>query len=160
MEDASGVDLQQFRRWYKQAGTPEITVKENFDAANRIYTLELSQSTPATAGQDKKLPFHIPVKVSLIDRDAKLVPIQMAADLDKTGESTVLNLVEKQQRFEFINVEEKPVLSILQGYSAPVKLNFEREDEELAFCMAHEADDFNRWEAGSAVIITDNPFHG
>ena len=151
MEDASGVDLQQFRRWYKQAGTPEITVKENFDAANRIYTLELSQSTPATAGQDKKLPFHIPVKVSLIDRDAKLVPIQMAADLDKTGEPTVLNLVEKQQRFEFINVEEKPVLSILQGYSAPVKLNFEREDEELAFCMAHEADDFNRWEAGQQL---------
>ena len=151
MEDASGVDLQQFRRWYKQAGTPEITVKENFDADNRIYTLELSQSTPATAGQEKKLPFHIPVKVSLIDRDARLVPIQMAADLDKAAESTVLNLVEKQQRFEFINVEEKPVLSILQGYSAPVKLNFEREDEELAFCMAHEADDFNRWEAGQQL---------
>ena len=83
MEDASGVDLQQFRRWYKQAGTPEITVKENFDADNKTYTLELSQSTPATAGQEKKLPFHIPVKVSLIDRDAKLVPLQMAADLEK-----------------------------------------------------------------------------
>ena len=151
MEDASGVDLQQFRRWYKQAGTPEITVKENFEADNQIYSLELSQSTPATAGQEKKLPFHIPVKLSLIGRDAKLVPLQMAVGQEKAGESTVLNLVEKQQRFEFLNVEEKPVLSILQGYSAPVKLNFEREDEELAFCMAHESDDFNRWEAAQQL---------
>ena len=151
MEDASGVDLQQFRRWYKQAGTPEITVKENFDADNKAYSLELSQSTPATAGQEKKQPFHIPVKVSLIDREARLVPLQMAAGLENSGESMVLNLVEKQQRFEFLNVEEKPVLSILQGYSAPVKLNFERDDEELAFCMAHESDDFNRWEAGQQL---------
>ena len=72
MEDASGVDLQQFRRWYKQAGTPEITVKENFEADNKIYSLELSQSTPATAGQEKKLPFHIPVKVSLVSLPIRL----------------------------------------------------------------------------------------
>jgi aminopeptidase N len=151
MEDASGADLKQFRRWYKQAGTPEISVQENFDADNKIYSLTLSQSTPATAGQENKLPFHIPVKVSLIDKSAGIVPIQMRADSDTAVESTVLNLVEEQQSFEFFNVTEKPLLSILQGYSAPVKLKFERDDEELAFCMAHEADDFNRWEAGQQL---------
>jgi aminopeptidase N len=62
-----------------------------------------------------------------------------------------LNFVESSQRFEFENVETKPVLSILQGYSAPVKLNFNRDDEELAFCLAHESDDFNRWEAGQQL---------
>lgn len=151
MEDASQVDLQQFRRWYKQAGTPEVTVKETFDADKKIYSLELSQTTPATAGQDEKLPFHIPVKISLMDKNAEPVSLQMGSEQEAGGESAVLNLVEEHQQFEFKNVEEKPVLSILQGYSAPVKLNFERDDEELAFCMAHESDDFNRWEAGQQL---------
>lgn len=151
MEDASGVDLKQFRRWYKQAGTPEIVVEEDFDSANKIYALTLSQNTPATAGQDKKLPFHIPVKVSLLDKDANLLALQLDADMGHTEKTAVLNLIEQQQRFDFFNVEEKPVLSILQGYSAPVKLKFERDDEELAFCMAHETDDFNRWEAGQQL---------
>ncbi len=151
MEDASGVDLKQFRRWYKQAGTPEIEVEESFDSDSKTYFLTLTQSTPATAGQDNKLPFHIPVKVSLIDKDARLLALQTAAGLDNNAMSTVLNLMEKQQRFEFFGIEDKPVLSILQGYSAPVKLKFERDDEELAFCMAHESDDFNRWEAGQQL---------
>ena len=151
MEDASQVDLQQFRRWYKQAGTPEVTVKETFDADKKIYSLELSQSTPATAGQDEKLPFHIPVKISLMDKNAEPISLQMVSEQQADFESAVLNLVEEHQQFEFENVEEKPVLSILQGYSAPVKLHFERDDEELAFCMAHESDDFNRWEAGQQL---------
>ncbi len=151
MEEAGQVDFQQFRRWYKQAGTPEISVTESFDAASEKYTLELSQQTPATPGQDEKLPFHIPVKISLMDQDAKLLPLQMAGQSPASGASMVLNLVEQQQRFEFENIKTKPVLSILQGYSAPVKLHFERDDEELAFCMAHEADEFNRWEAGQQL---------
>ena len=62
----------------------------------------------------------------------------MGSEQQAGGESAVLNLVEEHQQFEFKNVEKKPVLSILQGYSAPVKLNFERDDEELAFCMAQD----------------------
>jgi len=151
MEEASKVDLEQFRRWYKQAGTPEISVTESFDATSKKYVLELSQKTPATPGQDEKQPFHIPVKIGLLDKDAKPIALQMAGDRQSQDTSTVLNLVEQSQRFEFESVETKPVLSILQGYSAPVKLNFERDDEELAFCMAHESDDFNRWEAGQQL---------
>jgi aminopeptidase N len=151
MEDASQIDLQQFRRWYKQAGTPEISVSEKFDASSKIYTLELSQKTPATPGQDEKQPFHIPVKISLMDTAAKPLALQMTDGVRASGNAIVLNFVEQQQKFEFENIDEKPVLSILQGYSAPVKLHFARDDEELAFCMAHEADDFNRWEAGQQL---------
>ncbi len=151
MEEASQIDLQQFRRWYKQAGTPEVSVSESFDEAAKKYILELSQVTPATPGQEKKLPFHIPVKISLMAKDAQKIALQMPAEKPIAGDSVVLNFVEDQQRFEFENVEEKPVLSILQGYSAPVKLHFERDDEELAFCLGHEADDFNRWEAGQQL---------
>lgn len=151
MEDASDVDLRQFRRWYKQAGTPEVTVKEDYDADRKTYSLELTQATPATAGQDEKLPFHIPVKIGLMTKDAESIPLPEASEQEAGDESTVLNLVEKQQQFKLENIVEKPVLSILQGYSAPVRLKFERDDEELAFCMAHERDDFNRWEAGQQL---------
>ncbi len=149
MEDASKVDLKQFRRWYKQAGTPEISVTENFNAQQQKYTLTLSQSTPATPGQDEKLPFHIPVKIALTDANSKLLPLQTSAKL--SGENTVLNFTQAEQQFEFTGISERPVLSILQGYSAPVKLNFERDDEVLAFSMSHETDDFSRWEAGQQL---------
>ena len=149
MEDASQVDLSQFRRWYKQAGTPEVTVKENFDANEKIYRLELSQSTPDTTGHVEKLPFHIPVKISLLANNTKPGLLQLDSAVEQT--TAVLNFTQSVQQFEFKNIREKPVISILQGYSAPVKLNFERDDEELAFCMAHETDDFNRWEAGQQL---------
>ena len=149
MEDASQVDLSQFRRWYKQAGTPEVTVKENYDANQKIYRLELSQSTPGTPGQEEKLPFHIPVKISLLTKS--IDPVLLPLDSAHEQTTAVLNFTQNEQQFEFKNIREKPVISILQGYSAPVKLNFERDDEELAFCMAHETDDFNRWEAGQQL---------
>lgn len=146
MEAASQVDLKQFRRWYQQAGTPEVSVKESYDANVNTYKLELSQHTPATPGQEEKQPFHIPVKISLMNHKAEAMPLQPDTEQGVPG-STVLNFTKSMQQFEFNNIKEKPVLSILQGYSAPVKLQFDRDDEELAFCMAHEADDFNRWEA-------------
>jgi len=151
MEDASEIDLKQFRRWYKQAGTPEISVKEEFNATEESYTIELMQTTPATPGQKEKQAFHIPVKISLMNQGSALMPLQMDSTQTKSANCLVLDFTEEKQRFKFKNITEKPVLSILQGYSAPVKLRFERDDEELAFCMAHEADDFNRWEAGQQL---------
>ena len=140
MEYASQIDLTQFRRWYKQAGTPEVTVSEDYDGDKNIFTINLEQTTPATPGQDKKLAFHIPVKFDLLD-----------TKMEKTYESGVLEFTENEQRFEFKNIIEKPVLSIFQGYSSPVKLKINRDDEALAFSMAHETDDFNRWEAGQQL---------
>lgn len=154
MEAASSVDLKQFRRWYKQAGTPEVSVEEVFDESNKTYALSLSQTTPATPGQDGKKPFHMPVKISLMDKRSNLIPLQLSGDASLANidnDSTVLNFTDETQAFKFENISSKPVLSILQGYSSPVKLHFERDDEELAFCMAHETDDFNRWEAGQQL---------
>ncbi len=155
MEQVSEIDLSQFRLWYKQAGTPELTVKEKFDVDKKTYTLELSQSTPATAssttsGQEEKLPFHIPLKISFLTKNTGSVA-DSAPDRESGQAATVLNFTKNRQQFDFKGISEKPVLSILQGYSAPVKLKFERDDEELAFCMAHENDDFNRWDAGQQL---------
>ena len=158
MEAVSNIDLQQFRRWYKQAGTPVVSVTEEYNEKSNTYSLTLSQKTPATPKQKEKLPFHMPVKVSLMNQQAELMSLSIRTDdgidmeIETTDENvTILNFDQDKQRFEFNNVTDKPVLSIFQGFSAPIKLHFDRSDEELAFCMANEADDFNRWEAGQQL---------
>ena len=149
MEQANHIDLEQFRRWYTQAGTPVITVTEDYDEASQAYTLTLQQSTPATPGQEEKQPFHIPVRVALLDRDGHDMEVQLA-DGDR-GTSHVLSLTRDTQCYEFSGVSHKPVMSLLRGFSAPVKLEFDRPDDELAFCMAHDSDEFNRWDAGQQL---------
>ncbi len=152
MEVASSMDLTQFRRWYHQAGTPTLSVTESYDVNLQCYTLTLSQATPATPEQATKLPFHIPVSVSLMDNNGSLMAVEYSnAHQSQRGESFVLNLTKTEQQFVFNGVREKPVLSILKNYSAPVKLKYDRVDEELAFCMAHESDEFNRWDAGQQL---------
>jgi len=149
MEEANGIDLTQFRNWYSQAGTPVISVREDYDAAAQTYSLTLEQHTPPTPGQDEKRPFHIPVSTGLMDRNGDDMRVQLA----NGGRATthVLGFTEHEQTFVFNGVEEKPVASLLRGYSAPVKLEFERSDDELAFCMAHDCDEFNRWDAGQQL---------
>ena len=149
MEEANAIDLKQFRNWYHQAGTPVITVTEDYDAATQAYSLTLQQNTPATPGQEHKQPFHIPVRIGLMDPDGNDMRVPLA---DGDSRSThVLNFTTDSQTFVFNQVAQKPVASLLRGYSAPVKLEFNRSDEELAFCMAHDTDEFNRWDAGQQL---------
>ncbi len=150
MEDANAIRLEKFRRWYKQAGTPRLKVQDSYDANQGVYTLTLSQTTPATPGQERKQPFHIPVMLGLIDADGNDMDVEFK-DGRKTGTNYLAQLEESSQQFVFSGVKQKPVLSVLRGFSAPVRLEFERPDDELAFCMAHDADEFNRWEAGQQL---------
>ena len=149
MEEANGIELAQFRNWYTQAGTPVVTVSENYDADARTYTLGLSQHTPATPGQETKQAFHIPVRTGLMDRDGNDMTVELEAGARATGH--VLDFTQDSQDFVFRNVDHKPVASLFRGYSAPVKVEFERSDDELAFCMAHDSDEFNRWDAGQQL---------
>lgn len=137
MADASGIDLEQFKRWYSQAGTPVLEVEEEWDAEEQVYTLNVSQSCPPTPGQETKLPFHIPIAFGLAD----------ASGRDMQVNSNLLELREEQQTFTFAGIQEKPVLSLLRGFSAPVKIKSWQQREQLAFLMAHDADPFNRWDA-------------
>lgn len=143
MSDANGVDLSQFERWYSQAGTPILTASEEYDAQNRKYTLRLQQTLPATPGQtsEEKLPLLLPVVVGLISR--------------KTGKelvsSTVLKLTKSEEEFVFENVSDKPILSLLRDFSAPVKLQFDRSDADLALLMAVDTDAFNKWDAADKL---------
>ncbi len=147
MEAASGMDLEQFRRWYTQAGTPVLRVRGTYDAARSQYVLDIEQSTPATPGQPEKLPLHIPVRVALLDEGGNGIPLHGAAPGLAGDREAVLDLREARRTYRFSNVSSRPVPSLARGFSAPVKIEIERSDDELAFLIACETDPFNRWDA-------------
>ncbi|MCP5367889.1 MAG: aminopeptidase N [Hyphomicrobiales bacterium] len=146
MEDASGRDLHQFRRWYGQAGTPEITWKGTYDAGRRSFALTLTQRTPPTPGQEDKEPLHIPLAVGLLDRDGQPIPARLnGAD---GADTVVLDLTEARQTFRFADVPARPVVSLNRGFSAPVILRNRPDGDDLALLMRTDPDPVNRWEAG------------
>ena len=155
-QDATGRELSQFRRWYDRAGTPRVTVRDDWDGATGTYSLTLSQHCPPTPGQPDKLPLHIPVAVGLLNPNG-----------DEVLPTTVLHLTEGQQTFAFPGLAARPVPSVLRGFSAPVILDHPQDDATRAFLLAHDTDPFNRWEAGRALakqvmarMITDNASPG
>lgn len=149
MEQANGIDLSRFRNWYTQAGTPEVSVSDTYDDASGTYTLKLQQHTPATPGQERKQAFHIPVSMGLMDEYGNDMEAQLAGGA--SGRTHVLDFMKDTQAFVFNDVQHRPVASLFRGYSAPVKVEFDRSDDELAFCMAHDSDEFNRWDAGQQL---------
>ncbi|MFO1415117.1 MAG: aminopeptidase N [Burkholderiales bacterium] len=147
MQDASGVDLAQFRRWYAQAGTPVLAVTGRHDPAAQTYTLEIAQHTPATPGQAEKAPFHVPFAVGLIDRDGRDIPLRLAHEAAPVGTTRVLDVREARQAFTFAGIAARPVPSLLRGFSAPAIVEHEYSEDDLAFLAAHDSDPVNRWDA-------------
>ncbi|WP_409282321.1 aminopeptidase N [Pseudomonas putida] len=153
MEDANGVDFTQFKRWYSQAGTPRLEVSEAYDAAAQTYSLTFRQSCPQTPDKAEKLPFVIPVELGLLDADGNDLPLQLAGEDAAQGTSRVLSVTEAEQTFTFQGIQAKPLPSLLRGFSAPVKLSFPYDRDQLMFLMQHDSDGFNRWEAGQQLSV-------
>jgi aminopeptidase N len=150
MEDASNVDLSHFRRWYSQAGTPTVSVRDDYNPETEQYRLTISQMTPPTAEQQEKQPLHIPFDIELYDNDGKVIPLQ------KDGHPIhhVLNVTQAEQTFVFDNVYFQPVPSLLREFSAPVKLEYNWSDQQLTFLMRHARNDFSRWDAAQSLLAT------
>jgi len=150
MEDASNVDLSQFRRWYSQSGTPIVSVRDDYNPELEQYTLHVTQHTPITADQKEKLPLHIPLDIELYDNEGKVIPLQ------HNGHPVhhVLNVTEEFQSFVFDNVYFQPVPSLLREFSAPVKLDYKWSDAQLTFLMRHASNDFSRWDAAQSLLAT------
>ncbi len=153
MEDTSGIDLGQFKRWYSQAGTPVLECDSAFDDKANSYRLTLKQSCPPSPGQESKQPYHIPFAVGLLNKDGKAMPINLEGNNSGSCEDAVLDLKQSEQTFVFYDVDERPVPSLLRHFSAPVKLDYEYSTEELAFLMANDSDEFNRWDAGQRLAL-------
>ncbi|MCL1094253.1 aminopeptidase N [Shewanella kaireitica] len=140
MEDASQVDLGQFRRWYSQAGTPQVTATESYDDSTNSYSLTLSQETPDTPGQAEKLPQHIPFDIELIDSEGNSLV------------NEVLDFKQQTQKFVFENIKTRPVASLLQDFSAPVKLEFDYSIEQLLHLMRFANSEVAKWEASVSLF--------
>ncbi len=142
MEDANGVQLSQFKRWYSQAGTPEVSVTCHYHQGR--LSLNLRQSCPATPECEHKEPFHIPLRMALYNAKGQSLPIG----------DTVLELREEEQSFHFDGLSEQPLVSLLRDFSAPIVLHFERAEAELLSLMRIEQDGFAKWDAALQLALT------
>ena len=141
-EDTTGRDLAGFKRWYTEAGTPRLTVTDDWASQTNggTYTLHIAQTNPPTPGQPVKAPKVIPVAVGLLNPNG-----------DEVLPTTVLELTQSRQSFSFENLGARPIPSILRNFSAPVVLERAQSAAERAFLLAHDTDPFNKWEAGRAL---------
>lgn len=142
MADASGRDMTQFFLWYKQAGTPNLSVVSDYDVEQQQYTLAFTQSQPDTPGQTNKQPLLIPISVGLLDTQG-----------NETHPTQTLEMTEAKQSFTFDDVSSRPVPSILRSFSAPVKLTTDLSDNDLRLLQLHDMDGFNKWEAGQILAL-------
>ena len=159
MADANQADLDQFARWYWQAGTPVLECDEAWDEATSQLTVTLTQSYPTpdydVPGTADRQPLHMPVTVGLLDADGNELPVCLAGE--DAGEDAaptterVLELREAEQSFTFAGLSGRPTVSLLRHFSAPVRLRSERSRAQAAFLMGHDGDSFNRWDAGQTL---------
>ncbi|WP_447553229.1 aminopeptidase N [Vreelandella sp. EE22] len=152
MAEVSGANLDQFMRWYSQAGTPEIDAFGEYDYTHGEYRLTLRQRTPATPGQTEKEPLHIPVRLGLVGTKSGQ-DLALTLNGESLGKEGVVHLTRNEQTFVFSNVAEAPVPSLLRNFSAPVALHYPYSREDLAFLLTHDSDGFNRWDAGQRLAM-------
>ncbi len=154
MERASEIDLTQFRRWYSQSGTPELTVSDEYDERNYVYRLHVAQNTAPTADQLDKLNLHIPLKIELYSQEKgkKLKLLHKSQPV-----SDVLDVKEDYQIFEFHNVKHQPVPALLCDFSAPVRLDYNYTDEQLLVLLKYAENEFVRWNTMQTLF--NNELH-
>jgi aminopeptidase N len=149
MQDASGVDLSQFQRWYEQSGTPKISIRREFDAAQKILTLVILQDAGFTRGEPN-LPFHLPMRLSLFNQQANQLGEALALD-EQGSTELIIDIKQVEQRISFNNIDSLPVVSAFREFSAPISLTTDQDDNELAQLMSCDNDAFNRWEASQQL---------
>ena len=151
MERANNLDLNQFRRWYSQSGTPELLISDAYDEKTHTYRLTVSQSTPPTADQMEKVNLHIPLKVALYDANGTKQMLQHNGELL----SDILNVTEKDQVFEFHGIYGRPIPALLCDFSAPVKLDYDYKTEQLLGLLKFADNQFIRWDVAQMLFAQE-----
>ncbi len=154
MSSVSGFDFSRFLRWYTQAGTPALRIRGRHDAEMRCYYLDVEQSCPPTPGQPAKNCFHIPLKMALLDGSGQPLPLRLRAEEEEAAaEEIVLQIDSPRQRFTFHGIDHPPLPSLLRDFSAPVNMDFDYREEDLAFILANDTNTFCRYEAGQRLAL-------
>ncbi len=143
--DANGVDLDQFRTWYLQAGTPRLSVDESYDPAAQTYTLKLKQETPPTPGQPSKQALVLPIKFGLLGPNGSPMGWSGVSGAEVRDDMIVLDT--ESAEVTFTGIPSRPVPSLLRGFSAPVIMQSKASQADQLFLARHDSDPFNRWQA-------------
>ncbi|XOV81928.1 MAG: aminopeptidase N [bacterium] len=158
MEEVSGQDLTQFKRWYEQAGTPLLTVQETFSGGE--FKLSITQSCPATPGQAEKQPFQIPIELGLLNNQGEPVSFyDLVIDCDDhfesrdEGLSLLLSMTQAHTTVSFSFLEQRPVVSFLRGFSAPVRVSYERPTQDLQLLANKDTDGFVKWDSMTSLWL-------
>lgn len=152
MSEVSGRDFTQFMHWYRQAGTPVVSVEGVYDDSAQRYTLRVSQHCPPTPESQSKKPFHIPLAIGLLGSDG---PMLLKGENIPTVTPThaVLEITQEQQSFTFEEVHEAPVPSLFRNFSAPVKLKIDYSLTDFQRLIANDEDGFCRWDATQQMAL-------
>lgn len=154
MEEASGRSLEQFSRWYSQAGTPRVSVTGHWNEAEKTYTLTAEQSTPATPDQPAKAPFLMPFPIALLDSEGRELPLVLEDENASAADTCrMFELSEARQTWVFTGINVKPVPSLNRGFAAPIILDIKQTEEELALLALSDSDPFNRFEAMNRLML-------
>lgn len=154
MEVTSGIDLEQFRRWYKQSGTPWLNIHSEYDPKQQTFTLKVTQTCPPTPNQPTKQPFSIPLAIGLLNSEGKAIPPTLTTENTPYPDHTrVLNVTQPEEIFCFRDIKERPVPSLLRHFSGPVNLEVNYSDTDRLFLALHDSDGFGRWEATQQIAL-------
>ena len=146
--DASGTDFSQFKRWYTQAGTPQIVCDLTYDRRKKSADLTVHQVLKQTPGKARKQPYFIPIAMALLGGNGQELDFEVEGGIKiRDG---VVAVSERTTTFKFTGITSRPVPSLLRGFSAPVSVTIAQSDADLAFLMHHDSDLFNRWQATNA----------
>lgn len=151
--DPNGKDFSQFKRWYHQAGTPVVHVQEHYDSSKGEYHLTLEQNCPPTPNQPTKEPFHIPLMMGLLDKSGNELPLHCEKIQVNSDGQHVVELKESKDTFVFKGLKERPVLSLLREFSAPINLKWNASEDDLYFLMEKDTDSFNRREMAQKISM-------
>ncbi|ASK78747.1 aminopeptidase N [Paraphotobacterium marinum] len=147
MERASGKDLNQFRLWYSQSGTPIVSINTEYRDSSKEFIVKLSQNTNPTNDQKTKKNLHIPLKFGLLSSKGGVIDLT-----NQKIDNGLIELSQSEQTVIFSNLEEKPILSILRDFSAPVYLNYDYSDCELCTLLKYDPNKFSKWNAGQLLL--------
>ncbi len=154
MADANQMDLSQMHQWYIQQGTPELNVETEFDHETQCFTLTLKQQLPKQNNEFEA--FLLPIKLALFDQDGQAIPVVCDSEnLTQKGDEALLKMTKKSETIVFKNISQRPVLSILRGFSAPVNLCFEQSDHDLSVLVQKDSDSFVRWESMQTLAMRE-----
>ena len=141
IQDGGGKDLSLLRRWYEQAGTPQLYVRSEWDGANFVMHLKQENPNAAVVGSKKMAgdfpPLAFPLPLALYD----------AASGQKLCEDQIL-ISERETRLHYpLSTSSKPVPSLLLDHISPLEVHYDYSDAELLRLISSDQDALNRYEA-------------